>query len=135
MEPTTMQLAILICVYFFGVFSCRFFTQFFEVSHSAQIVEKTIYRCLLMCSKIHEDVAFLKEIKYKHLREAGYEEKRIREFMTVDDQITNNWKESIIQNILINSPRVFSFVTKFTNWREAMQQLNEMHGIHKGEKK
>ena len=32
-----------------------------------------------------------------------------------------------IQNILINSPRVFSFVLKFTNWREAMLQLNNMH--------
>jgi hypothetical protein len=135
MEPTTMQLAILVCVYFLGVFSCRFFTQFFEVAHAAHIVEKTIYRCLLMCSKIHEDVAFLKELKYKHLRQSGYEEKQIREFMTVDEQITDSWKEGIIQNILINSPRVFSFVTKFTNWKEAMSQLNEMHAIHKGEKK
>jgi hypothetical protein len=127
MEPTTVQLLILACVYFFGVFSCKFFTQFFEVSHAAVLVEKTIYRCLLICSKIHEDIVFLKEIKCKHLREAGYEEKKIREFMVVDDQITDNWKESIIQNILINSPRVFSFVLKFTNWKEAMLQLNNMH--------
>jgi len=126
MDPTTIQLVILVCVYFFGVFSCKFFTQFFEVSHAAQLVEKTIYRCLLICSKIHEDIAFLREIKYKHLTEAGYEKKKIREFMEVDDQITDNWKESIIQNILINSPRVFSFVLKFTNWREAMLQLDRM---------
>lgn len=122
-----MQTAILICVYFLGVFSCKFFTQFFEVSHAAHLVEKTVYRCLLICAKIHEDIVFLKEIKYKHLREAGYEEKKIREFMSIDDKITDNWKESIIQNILINSPRVFSFVLKFTNWKEAMSQLNEMH--------
>jgi hypothetical protein len=99
MEPTTIQLAILVCVYFLGVFSCRFFTQFFEVSHAARIVEKTIYRCLLICSKIHEDVVFLKEIKRKHLRSSGYDESKIREFMEIDDKITDGWKESIIQNI------------------------------------
>jgi len=126
-ELTDIQTAILVCVYLFGVFSCKFATQFFEVSHAAHVVEKTIYRCLLMCAKINEDVAFVREIKYNHLRKADFDKKRIKEFMGVDDKTINNWKESVVQNILTNTPRSFSFVTKFTNWKEAMKQLDEMH--------
>jgi uncharacterized protein (UPF0335 family) len=126
MELTDLQTAILVCVYLFGVFSCKFATQFFEVSHAARVVERTIYRCLLLCAKIHEDAAFLQEIKYKHLKEAGFDKKQIRDFMDVDKQIMNSWKESIVQTILTHSPKVFSFVLKFTNWKEAMHQLNEM---------
>jgi uncharacterized membrane-anchored protein len=77
-------------------------------------------------------VVFLKEIKLKQLKETGYERNQIKKFMEMDEQITNNWKESVVQNILINSPPEFSFVTKFTNWKEAMSQLNEMHRRKKG---
>ena len=127
MELTEIQTAILICVYLFGVFSCRFAAQFFEICHAWRLVEKVIYRCLLMCSKIHEDAEFLREIKYNHLRKTDFDKKRLREFMEVDDKFMSNWKESIIQTILINTPLSFSFATKFTNWREAMRQLDEMH--------
>ena len=133
MEATDLQIAILVSVYFFGVFSCKFATQFFEVSHAARVVENAIYRCLLMCAKIHEDVTFLQEIKYKHLKEAGFEKPQVRDFTAVDKQIINHWKESVVQNILVYSPKEFSFVLKFTNWKEAMHQLDEMHKERKGE--
>tara|TARA_Y100000034_G_scaffold93542_1_gene113226 strand:- start:565 stop:819 length:255 start_codon:yes stop_codon:yes gene_type:complete len=79
-----------------------------------------------MCAKVHEDAAFLREIKYNHLKTAEFESSRIRDFMAVDDRAMTHWKESIIQSILINTPPTFSYVTKFTNWKEAMQQLKEM---------
>ena len=127
MDLTNIQLAIIVCVYFFGVFSCRFATQFFEVSHAAALVERTVYRCLLMCAKIHEDVSFVTEIKHNHLKKSGFDAQQIRDFQKVDNEIIENWKNSVIQNILANAPRSFSFVTKFTSWKEAMRQLNEMH--------
>jgi len=92
----------------------------------ALLVEKTMYRCLLICTKVQEDVAFLREIKYNHLKTAGFERSHINDFMAVDDRVMTDWKESIIQSILINTPSTFSFVTKFTNWKEAMAQLDKM---------
>ncbi len=127
MELTNIQTAIIVCVYFFGVFSCRFAAQFFEVSHAARLVERTVFRCLLMCAKIHEDLSFITEIKYNHLRKCDFTKQQIRDFQKVDNEIIANWKNSVIQTILVNSPRSFSFVTKFTNWKEAMKQLDEMH--------
>lgn len=126
MDLTGIQIAVIVCVYFFGVFSCKFATQFFEVSHAAHVVEKTIYCCLLMCAKIHEDVSFITEIKYSHLRKCDFTKQQIRDFQKVDNEIIANWKNSVIQTILVNSPRAFSFVTNFTSWREAMQRLDEM---------
>lgn len=126
MDITNIQLAIIVCVYFFGVVSCKFATQFFEVSHAAHLVERTMYRCLLMCAKIHEDVSFITEIKHDHLRKGDFTSQQIREFQKVDKEVITNWKNSVIQTLLVNTPQSFSFVTKFTTWKEAMQQLDEM---------
>lgn len=127
MELTVIQTALVVCIYFFGVFSCKFATQFFEVSHASRLVHSTVYRCLLMCATIQEDVAFLKEIKYKHMESSDLNRTQIQEFKKIDNQIMNSWKESVIQNIVMNTPRTFSFIIKFTNWQEAMRQLKEMH--------
>lgn len=126
MELTDIQTAIIICIYLFGVVSCRFATQFFEVCHTARLVQRTMYHCLLMCAKVHEDVAFLEQIKQDHLEKSDFDKERIHEFMKVDKQIMDNWKQSVIQSIVINTPRTFSFVTKFATWGEAMHQLDEM---------
>lgn len=127
MDLTNIQIAIIVCVYFFGVFSCRFATQFFEVSHAAKLVENTMYRCLLMCSKIHEDVTFITEIKYKHLRNTDFDSQKLLDFRKIDNDIIANWKNSVIQSLVVHSPKTFSFVLNFTSWSEAMAQLEEMH--------
>ena len=126
MELTGIQIAIIVCIYFFGVFSCRFATTFFEVSHAARLVERTVFRCLLICAKIHEDVSFITEIKYNHLRKCDFTKQQIQDFQKVDKEIITNWKNSVVQTILVNSPHSFSFVTNFTNWKEAMRRLDEM---------
>jgi len=126
MEVTDLQLVALAVAFFMGVFGCRFATHFFDVCHAAILVEKTVYHCLLMCAKVHEDLVFLREIKLKHLKEGEFTNSQVREFQDVDVQILTSWKESIIQSILINTPPSFGFITKFTNWKEAMEQLREM---------
>ena len=126
MEITDLQLVALVVAFFIGVFGCRFATHFFEVCHAAILVERTMYHCLLMCAKVHEDLVFLREIKLKHLKEGEFTAAQVREFQEVDKQILTTWKESIVQSILINTPPSFGFVAKFTNWKEAMEQLNDM---------
>ena len=119
--------AIIIGSFFMGVFATRFATRFFEVSHAARIVQSTIYRCLLMCAKIHEDVEFLMELKHKQMRDAGMNREQISDFLKVDRSTINNWKESVVQRMILSAPPTFSFAIKFKNWREAMQQLEDLH--------
>jgi len=133
MELTDLEIALTICIYLFGVFSCRFATQFFEVCHAARLVSQVVHRLLLMCAKINEDVAFIREIKYQHLKEGDFTSKQIRDFRKVDDAIVANWKNSVIQNILVSAPVSFSFVVNFTSWKEAMRRLDEMTNETRGD--
>jgi len=126
-ELTDIQAAIIICVYLFGVFSCRFATQFFEVCHAARLVEKTVYHCLSMCAKVQENVSFLEEIKRAHMEKSDFTSAQIREFMKVDKQFMDNWKQSVVQSMVISVPRSFSFVVNFANWKEAMKQLDKIY--------
>jgi hypothetical protein len=119
--------SIIICSFLLGVFASRVGTRLFEISAAARIVQSTVYRCLLLCAKIHEDVEFLGEVKHKYMREAGMTPAQISDFRTVDRQTLNNWKESIVQRMILTAPPTFSFMIRFTNWREAMQQLEHMH--------
>lgn len=118
--------AIIIGSFFMGVFATRFATRFFEVSHAARIVQSTVYRCLLMCAKIHEDVEFLMELKHKYMRETEMTREQIFDFRNVDRATINNWKESVVQRMILSAPPTFSFAIKFKNWREAMQQLEDL---------
>ena len=80
-----------------------------------------------MCVKIHEDVEFIREVKYKHLRNGDFEPEKVKDFIRVDDEIMANWKESVVRNIVVGAPPSFSFMIKFSSWKEAIQQLQEMH--------
>ena len=119
--------AIIFASFFMGAVSCRVATRLFEISHAAKIVHSTIYRCLLMCAKIHEDIEFLMEIKRKHLTDVGMDTHKISNFCEIDRQAITNWKESVVQRMILHAPPTFSFVIKFSNWREAMRQLDDMH--------
>ena len=118
---------IIVVAFFMGVFACRVATRLLEVSHAARIAQSTIYSCLLMCAKVNEDIAFLSEIKRKHMTESGMEKDKIRDFLSVDKRIMDQWRNTIVQKIILYAPRTFGFIIKFTTWREAMNQLEEMH--------
>ena len=42
-----------------GVLAAVFATRFFEVVHLHRMVDQTVYRLLLMCSKLDEDINFI----------------------------------------------------------------------------
>ena len=119
--------AIVFTSFFMGVFACRVATRLLEISHAAKIAQSTVYRCLLMCSKIHEDAEFLIQYKKKLLAESNMSPAKMSNICEVDRKTLDNWKESVVQRMVINSPPAFSFIIKFINWREAMAQLDEMH--------
>jgi hypothetical protein len=122
--------AIMLASFFMGVFACKVATRLFEVSHAARIAQSTIYRCLLMCAKIHEDIEFLLQLKQKTLIESGMASAKAFNICDVDKKTLNNWKESVVQRMIISAPPSFSFIIKFDNWREAMEQLDDLHNTN-----
>jgi hypothetical protein len=125
-EVSTQELMIFVVLGFSaGIFSSIFLARFLEVIHTWRIVQETITYLLFMCSKLSEDVAFLSEIKRKHMHEADFTPSQIRKFQEVDEQTLTNWKNSVILSIVKRAPPHFRSMLPFTTWAEAMRFMNK----------
>ncbi len=127
-EVTTQELMIFVVLGFSaGLFSSIFLTRFFEVVHTWHIVQETVAHLLMMCAKIVEDVAFLEEIKKKHMAAADFTPQQIHKFQEVDARTLTNWKDSVILSIVRRSPPRFKGMLPFTDWKQAMRFMNDAY--------
>ena len=108
-----------------GIFSSIFLARFLEVVHTWKLVQETVVYLLFMCSKIAEDVAFLEEVKRKHMHKADFTREQIREFQKVDEQTLTNWKNSVILSIVKRAPPHFRSMLPFRDWQEAMKFMDK----------
>ena len=87
--------------FFCGVFAAVFATRFFEVVHLHRLVTETIYRLLLVCSKLNEDLEFISQLKHTELENQNFDKNSRRNFRKVDDDIVKKWKNGVIMTLLI----------------------------------
>tara|TARA_R110002020_G_scaffold33769_1_gene102620 strand:+ start:8875 stop:9273 length:399 start_codon:yes stop_codon:yes gene_type:complete len=124
-EVTTQELMIFVVMGFAcGLFASIFLARFFEVIHTWRIVESTVGYLLLMCAKIVEDLAFLSEVKRKHMQQADFTHEQIRKFEEVDERTLTNWKDSVVLGLVRRAPPHFKSMLRFKNWNEAMRFMN-----------
>ena len=107
-----------------GIFASIFLARFLEVVHTWRLVQETVLYLLLMCAKIVEDVAFLTEVKRKHMKAADFTSQQIRQFEEVDDKTLTNWKDSVIRSIVKRAPPHFKSMLPFQDWNGAMKFMN-----------
>ena len=62
---------------------------------------------LMMCVKIVEDVAFLEEVKRKHMIKADFTTEQIRRLKKWMLRTLTNWKDSVILSIVSRAPPHF----------------------------
>ena len=122
-----MELGADVFWFFLGVVAAVFLTRLLSITHAAMLVNDAINGSLLMLSKIHEDVAFIRELKIKQMREAGMEQSQVRKFEKIDNQMIKNWKETVVQNMISSSPPSFKRIMKFNDWKGAMEYLNSIY--------
>jgi len=124
-EVTTHDLMIFVVLGFCsGIFASIFLARFLEVVHTWRLVQETVLYLLLMCAKIVEDVAFLTEVKRKHMKAADFTSQQIRQFEEVDDKTLTNWKDSVIRSIVKRAPPHFKSMLPFQDWNGAMKFMN-----------
>tara|TARA_R100000963_G_C4596289_1_gene71596 strand:- start:135 stop:533 length:399 start_codon:yes stop_codon:yes gene_type:complete len=124
-EVTTQELMVFIVLGFSaGIFASIWLARLFEVIHTWRIVQETIIYLLMMCSKIVEDVAFLGEVKHKHMVLAEFTPEQIQKFEEVDQKTLTNWKDSVILSIVKRAPPHFRSFLPFKDWNEAMRFMN-----------
>ena len=125
-EVSTHELMVFVVLGFSaGIFSSIFLARFLEVVHTWKLVQETVVYLLFMCSKIAEDVAFLEEVKRKHMHKADFTREQIREFQEVDEHTLTNWKNSVILSIVKRAPPHFRSMLPFRDWQEAMKFMDK----------
>lgn len=125
-EVTMQELGIFVVLGFFcGVFASIYISRFLEVVHAWRMVQETIVSILWMCNKMNEDLAFLSEVKRKHMRQADFTPEQIRKFEEVDNMFLTNWKDTVIISIVKRAPRHFRSMLPFKDWNEAMRFMKD----------
>ena len=125
-EVTMQELMVFVVLGFCsGIFISIWLSRLLEVIHAWRVVQETIVYLLMMCAKIVEDVAFLGEVKRKHMQEANFSREQIRQFEEVDQRTLTNWKDSVILSIVKRAPPHFRSLVPFKDWNDAMRFMNE----------
>jgi hypothetical protein len=117
-----------------GVFLSFWLTRLFEVVHTWQMFQRVVLHLLYMAVGLVEDVEFIRQVKERHLREAGYTPEQIRAFQEVDDYNLTQWKENVIIKLVTRMPPRFRSMMPFTNYREASRYIDsELKELAKGD--
>lgn len=125
-EITMYELSVFVALGFCcGIFASVFLARLLEVVHLWRLVRETLIHLVWMLTKMIEDIEFLKEMRYKQMRESGMTPEQMRKFQEVDDQFLTNWKDSVIVSIVSRAPRNFRTMMPFSNWREAVSFLRD----------
>jgi len=127
-EVTNGELmAFVVLGFALGVFISVYLTRILEVVHMWRFTQEVVAHCLLMCVKIMEDIAFLSEVKRKHMAASDFTPEQIKQFQEVDERTLTNWKESVILSLQMAAPPRFRSFMPFTTWKEATRFLDEAH--------
>jgi hypothetical protein len=98
-----------------------------SVGRYSLFAKGVVFHCLALMGAVVEDLAFIRELKYQQLVKSDLEEEQINFIKQVDEKALNNWKENSI-NIFKNSfPGPLGGIVKFSNWKEAMKELDRLH--------
>jgi hypothetical protein len=125
-ELSTQELMVFVVLGFAaGIFTSFYLTRLFEVVHMWRLFQDVLARLLMMCAKIVEDIAFLGEVKKKHMRNADFTPQQIRHFEEVDERTLTNWQDSVILSLVNRAPPSFRGMMPFRSWDDAMKFLNE----------
>ena len=103
----------------------RFAARFFEYVHLAHLTEVLHIHAVLLLGTVVQDIAFIKELKYKSLEEQGMPKAQIWKIKKVDEEMLSNWKITVIHKFVSACPMPFRTIIRFRTWDEAMKILTE----------
>ena len=87
--------------------------------------KQMILDCLYISLITTEDIAFIRGIKTKEMKDLGITDKTILHSQTIFDKTMNNWKDMCVRKILVSYPQIAKGQLKFDDWNSAMKFLQE----------
>ena len=111
--------------FFAGVACHRFSAKLIGYAQLSLFAEELNISLLRLIKSILDDMAFIKEDKYKTMRESSISEDEIQKIKKFDDQAYFSWKRDLVNRFLNAYPRAFYHTIKFSDWDDAMKSLEE----------
>ena len=72
-----------------------------------------------------EDVAFVRTLKTKEMRDLGVTDKTISHSQAVYDKTMKDWKETCVRKIIVSYPMIARGNLDFHDWDSAIKYLQE----------
>ena len=116
-----------ILIFTFGIVTAKVFGGLISLGLSAIIVRSALESSLRLLGNAAVDMAYIKTLKYKTMKEAGSRYSAIRaEKLQLENEF-NSWKSDCIQNIKFALSDRYEFMADFHDWEQAMGKLNEIY--------
>ena len=109
--------------FFSGIISFQILSALFRYSQLALFAQEIIVSCLSLLVKLHEDAAFIQQLKHKILEDSDISKEKINLILETDKRSLRGWRVSVITHFLMAFPRSFRGLVKFNNWEQAMIYL------------
>jgi len=110
-----------------GLILYKFISHIFDYGRASLVIKETITRCLVLIGAMVEDIAFMREIKYKTMYESNIDEKEIEVIKEIDEKAIQTWKNNIIMTLVNSFPKEFRSIIGFSTWAEAMTKLDNFY--------
>ena len=89
------------------------------------LCKQMVLDCLYISLITTEDVAFIRGIKTKEMKDLGITDKTISHSQAIFDKTMDNWKDMCARKILGSYPQIAKGQLKFNDWAGAMKFLQE----------
>ena len=111
--------------FFAGVLCHRFVARLIGYAQLSLFAEELNMSMLRLIKSVLDDMLFIKQSKYKTMRQAGIAEDKIEQVKSFDDQAYHSWKNNLMNQFLSAYPRTLYHTVKFSDWDEAMKKIEE----------
>lgn len=113
--------------FFVGGLAYHVLSYIIEIGQLALYIKEAEKNALLMLANSAQSISFIQTIKYRAMKEAGIEESVIIRTKKIDDYNFEAWKNAAISNLLAAYPEHHKALTRYVNWEEAMNVLDDIY--------
>ena len=108
-----------------GAVTYKFLSTLLGITQITHVIQQLQINILTFLGTTLEDIAYIKALKYKTMKEHKVDSNQIKKAKMRDDEFFEEWKKSCIENIHKSVPSYIRL--SFDNWQESMALLNEVY--------
>ena len=114
----------LIC-FIFGYITHKLLSSLLNFGRVIILCKQMILDCLYISLIMTEDIAYVRQLKTKEMRDLGITEKTISHSQTIYDRTMNGWKDACIRKVTTSCPTLLREQLNFDDWPSAIKYLQE----------